>query len=803
MNPIIKLTKQGHYIGLNINLINNEKPKEILILVIDNKSLRNELNYINQNLPRLIKRNSLFIDFTEIILIYSLPSITHKIINIDNIYTSMSKIIRTSVNYNGNDYLQDLYTYLFDIINDKKSSKINCLYISSANMFNVNGNILEMMNNCMSNSNFIYYDFNIYNYLEDLNYYNINEKNDYSLFNDFIKTFYFGKVNLDSINLELINAKFIVNNNNRLDMLSKYCYCLIEKTDNNNCTIKMQIKNDNLVMEKDIIINEDLDDSIDLEYLEYTIENLSNNMNKNEIIPHIENMKNMISDITNTAQTEGRTEILRNLVWINRYLKNISQIDLNEILEENKVNNNIIKFALKSENTIKFPRLKDKFKQRIINNKDLIDKVDQVFNLNNDVNTFLENHLYCQDQNFIKSCETFYSVITVTNWFEELQNGSSMGIMIKIKTEDMAKLGIIGSKVEVQEITLSCIPIKDYIESIIIHFDKNNNDYGNLNNKEIFKGNGIGSSNAVVPLYINKHHWEQAKKHIPYVLGIILAHNPLGYTNNHINFMFYLLSNMTRRSFIENEYMSIMWIKIYMSLLRTCSQIAYEKKYHKGIKSIINNYITNPYKRLLCRLFDNDIIIGQILCTGIKLDEKKLYEFVELMYEDCIRRKVITNYDLNYLKFLQNIIDKDEQIEKEINELIEYIDENTKYVTELLISLIRMYNIIRELTNSVGGFIKLINMMDNNYGVLSEDLCYKIFNKIKKFDHVTYQNLYDEINLKVNAKNRVLLYILRSILNGKDKERKEAIKNNRIININTEDMTSKEVIIKFIENIEF
>ena len=199
---------------------------------------------------------------------------------------------------------------------------------------------------------------------------------------------------------------------------------------------------------------------------------------------------------------------------------------------------------------------------------------------------------------------------------------------------------------------------------------------------------------------INPEHWKQAKKHIPYVLGIIISHNPLGYTERHINFMFYLLVDMTVKTFINNANFSIMWIKMYLALLRTCSEIAYEKGYNKGIKKIINNYIADPYKRLIVRPFDNDVIIGQLLCTGIKLENNDLDKFIEYIYEDCVRRKVASLYNANYIKFLIDIKNnRDEDLEKEIDTLINFVDQKTKYVCELLISFRRMFNIILNESN--------------------------------------------------------------------------------------------------------
>lgn len=818
-NPSITFLKIEDYIGVSINTISN-KEKKVLLIIIDNKSLFNDLNLVCQNLPRLVKRNQNYVDYSEISIIYSHPNISSITTTNGNIYTTMSKLLKPSTNNNSIEYLRNLLEYvkIKHILQNKE--KIDCICISNSYLGYINDDMSELFKYMNNQTNFVYYDFNIlnninfFNEIQHFNYFNNFKNNDPSIFIEFIKEYSFHSKVLNEIKLEITNGEFICNMQHQIQKKGNNGYFLIDIISNETpVVLKMTIVYHNTdIYECSYEIKDTKVDDNDFLFIEYTLDNIlipTDIDKKNKFKENLNNMKSIVNKRYKLSQNEGKIEISRSLVWMNRYLRTLNEYNLNELIDDKDKHNDVYILATKSQNNIKFSRLKEKFNERLIKNKNMLKSANELFTLDDSVKEFIDIHDIIMENKhpFMKSCETFYSVISVSNWFEELQNGSSIGLMIKIKSDDATKIGIPGCKVTIPEITLSYISIKDYIESIIFHFDKKNNGngYGNLNEKEIFTGNGIGSSNAVIPMYINTNHWVQAKRHLPYVLGIILAHNPLGYTDNHINFMFYLLSDMTRKTFIENTNFSIMWIKAYLALFRTCSEIAFERNYNKGIKSIVNNYLTDPYKRLVSRPFDNDIIIGQILCTGLKLDNDKLDKFIEFIFEDCIRRKVSSSYKIHYINFLSTLIteNKIDELNDEIRTLIEYVDKNIKYAIELLLSFRRMYNILSTLTIEIGGFRKLLKIMDDNYGSVPDDICENIFSKINSnriSNDVSYSDLYKERNIINNPENKILTYILQSIIYGKDKERKKAIIDNKLNIEDTSLLSTIEIVNMFLNN---
>ena len=297
------------------------------------------------------------------------------------------------------------------------------------------------------------------------------------------------------------------------------------------------------------------------------------------------------------------------------------------------------------------------------------------------------------------------------------------------------------------------------------------NSYGNLNNEEIFKGNGLGSGNAVIPLYINDIHWKQAKKHLPFVLGTILAHNPIAFNENHLNFVFSLLTEMTAKSFTCNSLLSVQWIKSYMSLLRTCSEIAYEKKYNKGIKKIVAEYIDKPEK-LKKRPFGIDVMMGQFMCTGSNLDNDKFIKFVKCMYEDNVRKIIGKKYTYDYIDYLISIKNDKNYLQKEIDTFTSFLDNEMKYSNEHILSFVHMNRIMEELKKDLGGFKSLLKLLDDNYGSLPDTIAESTLNKIQnqKITNSSYSNIYDCVGICKEDMKAKLMHTILQIISGKKKD---------------------------------
>ena len=796
------------YIGVNIKNKQYVKENRILFLIIDNKTLYYDYSLIIHNLPAMIKKNNDYSNFEEINIICSYPGVIHNIANMNNIYSVIGKIEKPLDKNNSNNHMENLLEYVIEEYIKVKTKypsdiPINCIIVSNSYANNISQNVIDKLYFLITETKFMYYDFNIINNEYMLN---INNNNNYknNIFNNnaiefsnFIDNYNFTNYDTSKIKISVENALFLCNLKKEME-ISDINHNIIIKKYNNSDPIKIKIY-DKEYYYKDNHVYENYDI---IKYIEQIIIDWKVN-DENESLEYINIFKNIIKKKYEISEKKGDTETKKNLVWLIKSIGQFYDVKINNIIKyDDKEEDVIKKLAYKSENNIKHERLKEKFNNVIINNINMLKQSKELFIIDDETNEFIIKHENKKDENnsFVKSCETFYSMISISNWFDELKNGSSMGMLMKIISNDVSKLCIPGSRINIDEITLSCISTKDYIDSIIYHFDKNGNAYGDLNNNEIFKGNGIGSSNAVIPLYINIEHWKQAKKHIPYVLGIIISHNPLGYTEKHLNFMFYLLTDMTRKTFIKNDNYSMLWIKMYLALLRTCSQIAYEKGYNKGIKSIVTKYITDPNKRLISRPFDNDVIIGQILCTGVKMETNKLDMLIEYIYEDCIRRKISPIYNKQYIKFLESMEDQNQEAElkKELDTLIDFVDNNLRYACEILLSFRRMLNIITQINNKFGGFMKFLKNIDDNYGSISDNICEEIYDEIKKIlftEKVSYIDLYKEKedNININSRKKIFTCIWKSIKYGKEKDMKNIIRENKLNSLD-EDKTYQKLL---------
>jgi hypothetical protein len=394
------------------------------------------------------------------------------------------------------------------------------------------------------------------------------------------------------------------------------------------------------------------------------------------------------------------------------------------------------------------------------------DKILENFDDISEIKKFIDKYedITERSNKFDLSIEFFNSSITLSNWFDELSSGSSMGILIDLEVDDYMKLGISRSRVIVKEITQTVMSVKDYIHTVIDSMKKNKD--SNLNSKKIVSGDIVGTSNSVIPLYINKEHWIIAKKQLPLVLGIILAHNPLGFMEAHTGFMFYLLADMTNKIWLYNSIISINNIKLYFALWRTCCQIAFEKGFHKGINSIISKYNSDEQFRKKKRLFDIDSLLGQLLSTdtGLKMSKDNINKTITNIFESLVD-KLVNKSTYRWKDLLEYNGEKHKfQVDRFIK-LHDYINSELIDGVNILISFIKMHNLIKEYINNKKSYKKTLDYMEENYGLFEDKDCDFIINLINKtgknLDITIQDELFNNINKDVKY---YLILILEKIL---------------------------------------
>lgn len=374
----------------------------------------------------------------------------------------------------------------------------------------------------------------------------------------------------------------------------------------------------------------------------------------------------------------------KNSKIILRYAINQIMLIANNIVASiNKYKNSYID-SLSRYNRITNKKLQFIFNKRIIHN--FINKETN----NNIIDVKLDVELEDSDE-LDEACDLFCSPITLSNWYEEIQEGNVMGLMINIKTTDNLKLSF-RSAPEIALMTNDVISIKDYMESLE-EYNTKENKTGNLdlNGQDIFKDQGK-ITNAIIPLYIHKEHWKIAQQHIPTIYGIILAHNPNGYCPRHLNFNFYLLMEMMHELCIKNINCTIKDIKIFMALFRTCAEISYERNYNIK-KMVLNNIANRDNDKKINNEYDNMTMLGQILSSS------------------CITRKLLTNENIRDICY----------------GMIE--NNNNNKLLELLIFFLGMYQILKIKI----GFRKFLAEIDECYSNYPDVKCLDIKTKITDF----------------------------------------------------------------------
>lgn len=288
----------------------------------------------------------------------------------------------------------------------------------------------------------------------------------------------------------------------------------------------------------------------------------------------------------------------------------------------------------------------------------------------------------------------FTSSISLTNWTEELEMASSLGILLNIQCNDNLKKFLYDALPNIIDITFTFFSTHDYLE-LVLSKSKNTTIF-DINITEILNGDAVGNSNVLIPLYISNMHWKVARIHLKYFLGIALENNPFGFTVNHLNFLFYILEQMVELSFTKQQ--SDKWFEIFFAIYRTCIEIATERKFYKGIKKMIKKILLNDKKySSKGKIFSNKIIFGQILSTGCLISTGKLKKLCEI---------------------IRNQQEKDKFTEA-------YIESNCEMIL-----------IMKDIIKIEGSFINFIKNLDNSHGVISIEIIKKIKNDILKYKKI-------------------------------------------------------------------
>lgn len=304
--------------------------------------------------------------------------------------------------------------------------------------------------------------------------------------------------------------------------------------------------------------------------------------------------------------------------------------------------------------------------------------ITNIAELENKINHLCEN-FKVMSKNIISDNSFYYSKYSLGGWKEEIEEKSCLGVIMTIAPADYNRTGKWVDDVIFTSLTNIFVSAVDYVNI--------------LNSKNEFNGNplSVNMENLLLPVYINKIHWNMSKCYIPMVLGMSLANNASMYTDKMKNLYFvvlveYFFHMVSVTDCNERK----MYFKLWISLLRTCAEISKENGYHKGFSKYCDNIISAKKNKT----FPVNTIFGQIMSVG----------------------KTVSHTDLS-------------PIVQKINAHIEKSSDHEKRKFKTIYSAIQL---IFELKNRHCGFKNLLKIIDDSGGILpkvSEDFALEYISK--------------------------------------------------------------------------
>jgi len=764
----------------NINHPPTKSNKKIHhIVVIDNRNINDSsnLNTIKNAYPQMLCQYSKIAAFEYVSLITTFPKLKCMSISNDSVYTEFKRIPYNN-NFSNSSLIDDkmLDMCIGDIV--IAPDVVNEIVIFTRLSCKPTSQIINLLNKLNEHTLSIIIDNTID--LEPFITYKLLSVDEYD---NFINSRIFCHVqDNNTLVTKLINTKtanIFGTNTNELSLYNTYNFIPITK------------EIDSIIIdgiEYDLIKHDLTTDNIDiLNMIECVLYNASN------INETITNFKHMLLLCENTdIETKNKAMALyyKYKCIYNEFInKTIGDITTNK--ENNDSEENVDTDTTLNENVAII--LDYGKKTTLSHNKNFkIPKFNQI-----NINKFIEMHDDNIDDSFNNSKEFFESHITLSNWYDEIKSSSALGILFTFVSSELTKKGVHGFG-NVSNVTCTFLSIIDFIDDANKYFEKNSVDYGNLNDADVITDGYIGTSNAILPIYIHKQHWLVAKTYLQPLLGLIQSHSPFIYTKAHDNIYYSVFMHMTAMLFTENkQYTHNKFVRIYFSFFRTCAEICFENKYNFGIKKLMESYMSNPINRISKAYLDYDKLFTQTLTTGYNVVDIKI--FLIYLLEESIRLSVRKEkYTLKYLCTLQEIIGDSDKLNTEFTDLIMNICDSLQYVLEGFIAYYKINIIFREIINKSGTYSQFIKQFDKSYNMLSNDLTEFVINSITQTNvNNTFEDFYNIIGVPYD-KNKIIMYILQGIKCSKNNIMVNYINDKKYIDVLHTDI-SDEFIINYLK----
>lgn len=374
-----------------------------------------------------------------------------------------------------------------------------------------------------------------------------------------------------------------------------------------------------------------------------------------------------------------------------------------------------------------------------------------------------------QDNISESSLQYMFSNLTMSNWFDEFNEFNPFGILIKYNISKFSYKGLIDEyssiistypNMIVGSISNNWVSLYDYYQIILADINHEDNvaklDQLNLNNFVIID-NLNGDSNIMLPIYINKNHWELVKNIWSYHMTFI--NNSFEYEyNKKMNNIYYMVLLKCYNLISDYNKSNNNLLRLFICLLRTCAQINIDNKYInsvKGEKEKYFNYIKksinleseNKYNKI------NNIFIDYLfrsiqLIVSFNSDIDNIKE--ELLYiRNLILYTHIENtYKIDFWEKIKNI--SQEARNNEINILKNECIQSNKSWFDLEIDIICLCEFINSIykIKNFNQFLKYVDSVNgciplDNSGLINCEIIRTIYDTLKNpktFDINYYLN---------------------------------------------------------------
>jgi hypothetical protein len=362
------------------------------------------------------------------------------------------------------------------------------------------------------------------------------------------------------------------------------------------------------------------------------------------------------------------------------------------------------------------------------------------------------------------SLEYLQSSLTMTNWKEEFDNLNPFGFLIKYIPNKFSYSGILDfnssilktyPNMIINNITTNLVSLYDYYQIILFDYENTENTENN-EIKEIFNikdfniiDNINGDGNILLPLYINKDHWDLTKNlwsyHISFINNCFEFEYNKKMDNIYFLSIFKLLNNLKNLN-QNNNIKSI--IRLFGYILRTCIQILIDNKFLHSIK---NDYIKYLDLVLNLNIFDKNSIFYDYIIRTIQLIISNGISDLELQTDlnkitiHLFKNMIIQKYKIDFWEMINDSNTTEEKRKLELDLLKnDILQENLCWIH--LDYDLKIFNKIIRAIYTLNGFNQFIKQIDKTNGCL-EDVNNNEFLNINIIKNIIIDKCSEQLNL--------------------------------------------------------